>query len=111
MKIRVHVQDNFVARDVDLFVLMERPASDDALLVGVEWKTLDQRQKPEPDAGRPFGFGVRHRDLLQAMLDAAWDHGMRPSGYSDVAEAMKASDAHLQDMRAIAFHKIGAPKP
>lgn len=49
--------------------------------------------------------------FLRAMLNAAWEHGLRPDGFNDTRESMKATSAHLQDMRAIAFHKIGAPKP
>jgi hypothetical protein len=49
--------------------------------------------------------------LLQALLEEAWKLGLRPIGYSEIKEQMKATDAHLQDMRSIVFHKMGAPKP
>ncbi|RUV65834.1 hypothetical protein EOA64_00380 [Mesorhizobium sp. M1A.F.Ca.IN.022.02.1.1] len=49
--------------------------------------------------------------FLRAVLNAAWDAGLRPDGYLDTRESMGATNAHLQDMRAIAFHKIGAIKP
>jgi hypothetical protein len=44
--------------------------------------------------------------FLRAFLDCAWELGLRPTGYSNVHEAMKATDKHLQDMRAIAFGKL-----
>lgn len=49
--------------------------------------------------------------FLRAALNAAWDAGLRPDGYLDTRESMKATNAHLQDMRVLAFHKIGAQKP
>jgi hypothetical protein len=49
--------------------------------------------------------------FLQVALDAAWEMGLRPAGLLDTRESMKATAAHLEDMRAIAFHKIGADKP
>lgn len=49
--------------------------------------------------------------FLRAALNCAWDMGLRPDGYLDTRESMKATTAHLQDMRAIAFHKVGAQKP
>lgn len=49
--------------------------------------------------------------FLRAVLNAAWDAGLRPDGFNDTRESMKATNAHLQDMRALAFHKIGAEKP
>jgi hypothetical protein len=54
---------------------------------------------------------VGGREFLQACLEAAWEAGMRPVGYGDTKEQAKALNAHLQDMRSIAFHKIGAQKP
>ena len=40
--------------------------------------------------------------FLQAMMDAAWDAGLRPSRAQDERH-MKA---HLEDMRRFAFHVI-----
>lgn len=39
------------------------------------------------------------------------DIGLRPDGFNDTRESMAATKAHLEDMREIAFHKIGAEKP
>lgn len=49
--------------------------------------------------------------FLRAALNAAWEIGLRPDGFHDTRESMKATNAHLQDMRALAFHKTGAMKP
>jgi hypothetical protein len=50
-------------------------------------------------------------EFLRACLNAAWDLGMRPDGFHDARESMKATNAHLQDMRALAFGKLGVEKP
>jgi hypothetical protein len=48
------------------------------------------------------------QDFLQAALNHAWELGMRPVGFADTPQQIKAMDAHLQDMRALVF-KTGKP--
>jgi len=64
------------------------------------------RQRRDDNLPDPNG-----QDFLRAALNAAWELGMRPDGFDDTRESMKATAAHLEDMRAIAFHKVGAPVP
>lgn len=56
---------------------------------------------------------IMHVDkgFLQAFIDCAWENGLRPTGYQNIHEAMKATDAHLQDMRAVAFGKLNIEPP
>lgn len=42
------------------------------------------------------------RGFLQAAMDAAWEIGLRPAGYADVANEIAAVRYHLEDMRVIA---------
>lgn len=75
----------------------------------VEPFTIMKREQGEmisPSVAAEFGQG-----FLRAALNAAWEIGLRPDGFNDTRESMKATNAHLQDMRALAFHKIGAQKP
>jgi hypothetical protein len=44
--------------------------------------------------------------FLRAALNAAWELGMRPDGFNDTTEAMKATRQHLDDMRTIAFNRL-----
>lgn len=57
------------------------------------------------------GFGERNEidDLLQAMMDAAWDRGLRPTKMDHNEREVKAIERHLEDMRRLAG--IGAQKP
>ena len=40
-------------------------------------------------------------DFLQAMMDAAWDRGLRPAGFEGPQE-LAATKRHLDDMRMLA---------
>lgn len=40
--------------------------------------------------------------FLQAALDAAWKRGLRPEGYENRMNELKAVRYHLEDMRALA---------
>lgn len=52
--------------------------------------------RPEADAGQDVdGF-------LQAALDLAWEIGLRPAGFEDHTNELKAVRDHLRDMRKIA---------
>jgi len=56
---------------------------------------LEQTFEQEADGlGDVDGF-------LQAALDAAWDAGMRPTGFADHTHELKAVRYHLEDMRVL----------
>jgi hypothetical protein len=55
--------------------------------------------------------GDDSKQFLQAALDCAWELGLRPAGFLDTRESMAATKAHLEDMRSLAFYKIGADRP
>jgi len=40
--------------------------------------------------------------FLQAMLDAAWEQGLRPQGYVEKTDELAAVRYHLEDMRHLA---------
>lgn len=49
--------------------------------------------------------------LGQSLMNKLWEYGYRPTGVGELSETMTATRKHLEDMRALAFHKVGAPKP
>lgn len=49
--------------------------------------------------------------FMRTALNAAWEMGLRPDGFDDTRESMKATNRHLEDMRSIAFGKLGVEKP
>ena len=46
----------------------------------------------------------------QRLMDVLWDCGLRPSEGSGSAGSLAATERHLADMRALAFHSLGVPK-
>jgi hypothetical protein len=50
-------------------------------------------------------------EFLRSALNCAWELGLRPDGFNDTRESMAATKAHLADMRALAFGKLGIEKP
>lgn len=59
----------------------------------------------------PLMSGPEGTQFLQAALDCAWAQGLRPSTGSRQDDLLDLQRRHLEDMRAMAFHKVGAPKP
>lgn len=51
------------------------------------------------------------RNLLQAVMDAAWEEGIRPTGWEGHELQLGALKSHLQDMRQIVAKKIGVELP
>jgi hypothetical protein len=65
-------------------------------------------------AGDLVTAAIKGRDgteLLQAAMNCAWAAGIRPIGFSDTTEQVRALERHLEDMRAIAFAKTDVAKP
>lgn len=63
----------------------------------------------EHDEGFLFdpGGGIGQADeLIQSILDKAWEAGFRPRGFADVKNETDALRGHLADMKAIAFHGL-----
>lgn len=54
------------------------------------------RYDTEDSLGDVTGF-------LQAALDCAWEHGLRPRGFDDHTNELRATRTHLEDMRALVF--------
>jgi hypothetical protein len=42
------------------------------------------------------------QDFLRALMDAAWEIGIRPSQFTDHTNELKATRFHLEDMRLLA---------
>lgn len=53
-------------------------------------------------AGHAWGGGEDVRGFLQAIVDMAWQEGIRPAGLEDNRNELKAVRDHLSDMRDFA---------
>lgn len=112
MTFRVQARFDLPTNDFEIFIMHSRPDGGRSLVKSLTMYSVAPGVAVPPNAGRILApeLGTQ-RELLQALLDGAWESGLRPTGYGNVAEALRASDAHLQDMRAIAFGKLGVIKP
>lgn len=51
-----------------------------------------------------------HKETAQRLMDELWNCGLRPSEGSGSAGAMAATERHLADMKALAFHALKVGK-
>lgn len=97
--------------DFSLFIRMnERPF--EPVVIDV-LEALSEKVPKDVPHGRfgPVSIPEGHA-VAQAILDAAWEQGLRPTGFADVKNETAAIKGHLADMRALAFGslKIEGPK-
>jgi hypothetical protein len=86
---------------------------------GVEIAVLGDRL---PDGGlecgevtmRPVAQGceipramVLRNEEAQALMDDLWNSGIRPTEGAGTAGAMRATERHIADLRAVAFKALG----
>ena len=51
----------------------------------------------------PFLQGEEGLEILQALVDAAFEYGIVPRHLEDQRSELKATEEHLQDMRKLTF--------
>lgn len=54
----------------------------------------------------PYNPNFEASEFAQAILDAAWEVGMRPKGFTDIQNETTAIKEHLGDMRRLVFAHI-----
>jgi hypothetical protein len=107
-RFEVYMDKSFPRNDVDLCIVRTCVDGPD------EFATLAFEVVPEgasPPVIRQRSRAEPVKDLVQKIIDVAWEHGFRPTGYGDMKNETAAVRAHLEDMRAIAFKKIGVEGP
>lgn len=75
------------------FTWVEVPAGQAPRTVGAMQLTTERREEVDDGMG----------SFLQAMLDCAWNAGMRPRGFKDHTNELAAVRYHLEDMRKLAL--------
>lgn len=56
---------------------------------------------PFLDGKQTMTFDQEPEAFLQAMLDCAWENGLRPTGFADHTNELKAVRDHLADMQKL----------
>jgi hypothetical protein len=75
------------------------------VLAGFEWVIHEEGAMFDPNDG------VGGADeLIQGIMNKAWEAGFRPAGHADVKNETDALRSHRDDLRTIAFHQLGIPK-
>ncbi len=105
MKPRVYISKSW-AQDEHILAIVESTESGKTrVAVGFEWREHNEFDRFDNDEGL-----TRSDSLIQAVMDRAWEAGFRPSGFTDVKNETTAIKNHLDDMRTVAFHKLGIAK-
>ena len=107
---RVETQWRPELQCTDLYVLAEdvRPNSDPLEVVaGATFIAKPMEFESIPRHGSASGPTLQlerdaARNFMQAMMDAAWNMGLRPSGVKDLESTLEATRFHLEDMRLLA---------
>ena len=63
------------------------------------------------DGNPPETFGYLNPDAAQALADDLWRAGFRPTAGKQSEGQVAATQAHLADMRALAFAKLNVSQP
>jgi hypothetical protein len=87
-----------------LLVMLDRRPGQVEVVTGFEFKTMPEGHMFTGDEGIPDDG-----NLLQAVVDAAWEAGVRPTGYSDIKNETAALREHMNDLRTVAFHALKIP--
>ncbi|MDB5611333.1 MAG: hypothetical protein JWP25_8233 [Bradyrhizobium sp.] len=84
-----------------LILVKDQAAGKIGVLSGFTWETYEEGSCFDGQSG----LGNAD-DMIQQILDKAWEAGFRPSGFADVKNETSALREHLADMKAIAFHQL-----
>ena len=115
-RLQVHLEKDIRRRAYMAYIIRSTPGRPDRQLTFVvEVEEIDDTlmgAHMQPSIVDPVDGG-----LLQALMDALWEAGARPKGHVETAPGidyhgqLMATEAHLADMRAIAFQKLAMDVP
>jgi hypothetical protein len=71
------------------------------IATGFTWNEHCEGDLVDPSDGIPYSD-----DLIQDIVDKAWDAGFRPRAFEDVKNETTALRDHLKDMQTIAFKQL-----
>jgi hypothetical protein len=104
-KPRVYLMPDWSRSDYRLVIVEDAAPGKISVANGFTWSEHEEGGLFDGQEGI-----AQSSELVQALMDRAWEAGFRPAGFSDVKNETAAIKGHLEDMRAIAFHKIGIKK-
>ena len=84
-----------------LFNLVHEDLNGKSLVTSFNMKKLERHGGVVPPDQQPIPMD-QVEDFLRTCMDAAWELGIRPTGFKDHTNELTAVRYHLEDMRAIA---------
>lgn len=100
---RVHVKKEPWRDDVGIYILRDSFVGGKdsiAFVKAFEMKKMHEGDLMEEPSLKMLS-GEAH-EFLQAMVNAAWGVGIKPTAMEDSANELKATKYHLEDMRKLA---------
>ena len=103
----IYIENNRRLQTVDAYLVVREYGKDNRLIS----KYIGDFAKVEAKEGiaeqvKPFRLSTEE---AQVLFDQLWDCGLRPA--ENKAAEYRAQAKHLEDMRALAFGKLGVAKP
>ena len=100
---RVYVKQEPWSDGYDLYIAKEGPSGGLDAVIGFTFKSVGEGLK----VSGPAIAGMESEQFMRAVMNAAWDLGIRPDGFNDTKESMAATQAHLADLKSITEWSIG----
>ena len=98
-----HIENNPVNATMQVWGAEQPQSGSHSVLQPIEFKASKLGARPKPFIDMRDDHA---KQMLQALVDACWNHGIRPSGYEDFRKQNDAIGAHLKDMRVIVADKL-----
>ncbi len=97
---KVWAQWSPVQADYEMVLIREDVDGTRAVVTDIQFEKID-RHGLATKQPQLFGCG-ESEDFLRAVMDAAWENGIRPTGFKDHTKELTAVRYHLEDMRLLA---------
>ena len=109
----IHYDPALWKDDGDIYIGVKHPDGTISQVTKMEFERYEEGTR-FPVPSMPSGVAMIPKGnlkFMQAALDEAWKHGLRPTGHDSSQTEFEALSRHLEDMRSIAFGQLGFVKP
>lgn len=103
MSVKAILRESFYMEDLEFGLRVIRRDGSTVYLLDMIFEERPPGSYHEPLRTKMWEHGVQMREIAQAILDSAWEAGLRPSGFTDVQNETAALKYHLEDMRSLVF--------
>lgn len=112
---RAHLHRDWFSNNLHLWVLKDefKPGgpSEVHCLQMDQFKTHQEGDQMLPESASVSGPYTQLAPMLQQVVDACWEEGIRPRQLATTTAEHQALNTHLADMRALAFSALKIKRP